>query len=222
MLTSSPPSSEGRRESGKGGDSCEGRLGVPFGGFLLLTAYFAVHLAADPGVSRPLDVDGADQVAILREAALDTSKLRLRLAVFPGDMSTSRTSRAGVLWWNRDEQAASPGHLVFHLPLKLSPPLVEDGLVESGFPLDVPTGLFDSAGGRSGPLAFGIVNFGLRKAKAVSRFTPEIILALSSPILGSSSQPAFGRLEEIDSCDRALDERTVFAPAEKIWAAGFS
>jgi hypothetical protein len=61
------------------------------------------------------------------------------------------------LWWNRDQQAASPEHLVLHLPAKLSPPLVEDaledGLVESGFLLDVPTGLFDRAGGRSGHIA---------------------------------------------------------------------
>jgi hypothetical protein len=33
------------------------------------------------------------------------------------------------------------------------PTLVEDGLVESGFLLDVPAGLFDSAGGRSGHIA---------------------------------------------------------------------
>jgi hypothetical protein len=35
-LTSSPPSTESRRSSGKGGDSYEGRLGVPLGGLLLL------------------------------------------------------------------------------------------------------------------------------------------------------------------------------------------
>ena len=57
------------------------------------------------------------------------------------------------MWWNRDQQAASPDHLVLHLPAKLSPPLLEDGLVESGFLLDVPTWLFDSAGRRSGHIA---------------------------------------------------------------------
>jgi len=58
------------------------------------------------------------------------------------------------LWWNQDQQAVSPDHLVFHLPAKFSPPLVEDGLVESGFLPDVPTWLFDSAGGRSGHIAY--------------------------------------------------------------------
>ena len=58
------------------------------------------------------------------------------------------------MWWNRGQQAASPDHLVFHLPAKLSPSLVEDGLVESGFLLDVPAWLFDSAGRRSGHIAY--------------------------------------------------------------------
>ena len=65
------------------------------------------------------------------------------------------------VWWNRDQQAARQHHLLFHLPAKLFPPLVEegleagleDGLVESGFLLDVPAGLFDSAGGGSGHIA---------------------------------------------------------------------
>jgi hypothetical protein len=54
-----------------------------------------------------------------------------------------------------------------------------------------------------------------------SRFKPELILALSLPSLWSFPQPAFGRLEVIDSDNRALDERTVFAPAKKtgLWVS---
>jgi hypothetical protein len=81
----------------------------------------------------------------------------------------SRTGLVEPVWWNQDQQAARQDHLVFHLPAKLSPPLVEagleagleegfeegleDGLIESGFLLDVPTWLFDSAGNRSGHIA---------------------------------------------------------------------
>ena len=83
-------------------------------------------------------------------------RFSLEIGPHPGQAVLDKqcwTSSAGVLWWNRDEQAASPDHLVFHLPAKVSPLLVEDGLVESGFLLDVPAGLFDSAGGRSGHIA---------------------------------------------------------------------
>ena len=57
----------------------------------MLNASIAVHLAADPGVTRPSYVDGADQVGIFREARLDTSKLRLRLVVLLGNVTTSST-----------------------------------------------------------------------------------------------------------------------------------
>jgi hypothetical protein len=42
-------------------------------------------------VTRPSYVNGADQVGIFREARLDTSKLRLRLAALLGNVTTSRT-----------------------------------------------------------------------------------------------------------------------------------
>ena len=67
------------------------RLCRDLSGFLLLPPSFRVHLAADPGVTRPSYVDGADQVGIFREARLDTSKLRLRLAVLLGNVTTSST-----------------------------------------------------------------------------------------------------------------------------------
>ena len=51
-------------------------------------------------------------------------KLRLPLAVLLGALSTFRTKDAGLLWWNRDEQAARPEHLVLQLPSEFSPPLV--------------------------------------------------------------------------------------------------
>jgi hypothetical protein len=40
-----------RKRKGRG--FLPGPLSGPFGGFLLLTVYFTVHLAGDPGVSRP-------------------------------------------------------------------------------------------------------------------------------------------------------------------------
>jgi hypothetical protein len=46
------------------------------------------------------------------------------------------------------QHSTCPLELVVQLPAKLSPTLVEDGPVESGFLPDVATGLFDSAGGR--------------------------------------------------------------------------
>ena len=59
-------------------------------GFLLLTAYIAVHLAGDPGLTRPWYVYGAGRVGIFREALLDTSKLRLRLAVLKRNGTRSK------------------------------------------------------------------------------------------------------------------------------------
>jgi hypothetical protein len=43
----------GRRFRGKGGDSYEGGLGRPFGGFLLLPAYLAIHLTGELGLPGP-------------------------------------------------------------------------------------------------------------------------------------------------------------------------
>jgi hypothetical protein len=84
-------------------------------------------------------VDGADQVGILREAALDTSKLRSHIAVLLRDVTTSRTSNAGPWWWNRDELAARADHLILQLPAELCPSPVQDRRVESGFLLNVST-----------------------------------------------------------------------------------
>jgi hypothetical protein len=54
----------------------------PFAELLLLTAYFAVHFTGEPGVSRPWNVDGADQIS--RGWRHETSS-SLRLAIEFGE-----------------------------------------------------------------------------------------------------------------------------------------
>lgn len=83
-------------------------------------------------MSRPWNIDRADQIGVFLEAAFDAEELRLRLPVVRRDMITARASTARVLRRHGNEPASMPRQLVVQLAAKLGPALIEDGFVQAG------------------------------------------------------------------------------------------
>ncbi|MFO7831530.1 MAG: hypothetical protein R6V18_06045, partial [Desulfuromonadaceae bacterium] len=71
----------------------------------------------------------------------DAEKNGLRLTVVGANVTALRTCATCVAGRYGDDHSTCPCQLVFELPAKLVPPLVENGSVESGFLPDVPTGV---------------------------------------------------------------------------------
>ena len=83
-------------------------------------------------------------------ATSDAKKLGLCLPILFRDVAATRTSLAGVVCRNRQQDGASPSHLVLQLPPELAPALVEDGFVQTRLLLDPLAVLFAVAFGRPG------------------------------------------------------------------------
>ena len=124
-----PPMPEGtgflRRSSG----SIE-QLLKRFGGFLLLAIYIA-HFTGATGVSRPENIDRADPIGVLLEAAFHASEPFLCLPVLPRDIVAFRTSPARVPRRHDDQFTTVPRQLVLQLAAELEPTLIEDGFVQT-------------------------------------------------------------------------------------------
>ncbi len=83
-------------------------------------------------MSRPDNVDRADQVGIFLKTTGSAGELLLCAPVLPRDMVASRTSPAGILRRYEDQFTTVPGQLVLQLAAKLEPTLIQDGSVQAG------------------------------------------------------------------------------------------
>ena len=83
-------------------------------------------------MSRPENVDRADQIGVFFETAFDAQKPGLRLAVVRRHMAAGRARPRRVLRRHDDEMPAGPCQLVAQLSAELEPALVEDGFVQTG------------------------------------------------------------------------------------------
>src|SRR5690554_796121 len=102
------------------------------------------HFTGAMGVSRPENVDRADQIGVFLEATFHTRKSGLRLPVVGRHMAAARTGTARVLWRHCNQPAALPRQLVIQLAAELEPALIEDGLVQAGLGPNVSSRLFGS------------------------------------------------------------------------------
>lgn len=96
------------------------------------------------GVSRPENVDRADQIGVFLETAFDAQKPCLRLAVVRRHMAAGRARPRRVLRRHDDEMPAGPCQLVIQLAAELEPALIEDGFVQAGLGPNVSSRLFGS------------------------------------------------------------------------------
>jgi hypothetical protein len=113
------------------------RLSSRFGGFLLLAISSIAHFTGATGVSRPENVDRADQVGVFLESTRDAGEPFLCLAVLCRKIVALRTSSARVLRRYEDQFTAAPPQLVSQLPTELEPTLIEDGFVQAGLGSDL-------------------------------------------------------------------------------------
>ncbi len=101
-------------------------------------------------MSRPENVDRADQIGVFLEAAFDAQKPGLRLAVVRRHMAARRAHPRRVLRRHDDEMSAGPCQLVVQLSAELEPALVEDGFVQAGLGPNVLSRLLGGACRRPG------------------------------------------------------------------------
>src|SRR5690554_4687646 len=102
------------------------------------------------GVSRPENVDRADQIGVFLETAFDAQKPGLRLAVVRRHMAAGRARPRRVLRRHDDQMPAGPCQLVVQLSAELEPALVEDGFVQTGLGPNVLSRLLGGACRRLG------------------------------------------------------------------------
>src|SRR5690606_1829189 len=96
------------------------------------------------GVSRPENVDRADQIGVVLITAFHALEAGLRLAVVRRHMPAGRARPRRVLRRHDDEMPAGPCQLVVQLSAELEPALIEDGLVQAGLGPNVSSRLFGS------------------------------------------------------------------------------
>jgi hypothetical protein len=94
-------------------------------------------------VSRPENIDRADPIGMVLEAAFNAGEPLLCLPVLRRDMVALRTSPARILRRHEDQLTPVPGQLVLQLAAELEPTLIEDGLVQAGLGPNIPTPGFD-------------------------------------------------------------------------------
>ncbi len=105
-------------------------------------------------VSPRQNVDGADEVGVVLESALDAGKFSLSSAIVCRDMAAVRAGSACFLWRDGNESSAVPVEFVLELTTELEPSLVENGLVESGFGPNVGSRCLPCPGGRCRQVAY--------------------------------------------------------------------
>ena len=84
------------------------------------------------GVSRPENVDRADPIGVVLEAAFNAGEPFLRPPVLRRDVVALRTSPARILRRYEDQLTPVPRQLVLQLAAELEPTLIEDGFVQAG------------------------------------------------------------------------------------------
>jgi hypothetical protein len=94
-------------------------------------------------VSRPENIDRADPIGVVLEAAFNTGEPFLRAPVLGRDMVALRTSPARILRRYEDQLTPVPGQLVLQLAAELEPTLIEDGSVQAGLGPNILTRSFD-------------------------------------------------------------------------------
>ena len=101
-------------------------------------------------MSRPENIDRADPIGIVLEAACNAGEPFLGPPVLRRDMVALRTSPARILRRYEDQLTPVPRQLVLQLAAELEPPLIEDGFVQSGLGPDILTRSFNGTGRRPG------------------------------------------------------------------------
>jgi hypothetical protein len=65
------------------------------------------------------------------KATANTPKKRLRTPVLGVSQMTTRTRLARAMRWHQEYRTTTPGELIAELTVKLTPALIEDGLIEA-------------------------------------------------------------------------------------------
>jgi len=105
-------------------------------------------------VSRPENIDRADQIGIFLEATFDAREPLLRLPVIRRYMAAARTGAARVLRRHGNEIPAVPRQLVIQLAAELEPALIEDGLIQAGLGSNVSSRFLGVASRRFGHVPY--------------------------------------------------------------------
>jgi hypothetical protein len=94
-------------------------------------------------VSRPENIDRANPIGVVLEAALNAGEPFLGPPVLRRDMLALRTSPARIVRRYEDQLTPVPGQLVLQLATEFEPTLIEDGSVQAGFGPNILTRSFD-------------------------------------------------------------------------------
>jgi len=82
-------------------------------------------------VSRPENIDRADQIGVFLETAFHTREPGLRLPVLCRHMAAAWAGAARILWRYGDQIPATPCQFVIQLTAEFEPALIEDGFVQA-------------------------------------------------------------------------------------------